>query len=67
MTAGDETPRELASPASEDVLVLSWRHASLLAAGYDHRLALQLALCPGVDLSLPRPAPSSREGKEQGQ
>jgi hypothetical protein len=64
MTPSDETPSELASKASEDERVLSWRHASLLAAGYDHRLAFQLALCPAVDLYLPWPARSSREGKQ---
>jgi len=28
----------------------SWRHASLLAAGCDHRVALALALRPDIDL-----------------
>ena len=67
MTASDETPSELAPPASEDERVLSWRHASLPVAGHDHRLALELALCAGVDLYFPRRAPSTREGKKQGQ
>jgi hypothetical protein len=40
------------SPAvrSEDEQVLSWRHATLLAAGYEARHALKLALRPDVDL-----------------
>ena len=64
MTASDETPSGLASKASEDERVLSWRQGSLLAAGYDHRLGFQLALCPAVDPYLPSPPPSSREGKQ---
>jgi hypothetical protein len=64
MTASDETPSEPASNVRGDERVLSWRHASLLPAGYDHRLAFQLALCSAVDLCVPWPAPSSREGKQ---
>jgi hypothetical protein len=37
---------------TEDERVFSWRHASLLAAGYDHRLAFKLALRRDVDLHL---------------
>ena len=43
---------ELDALETEEERVLSWRHASLLAAGYDARHALKLALRPDVDLHL---------------
>lgn len=43
---------ELAGLETEDERVFSWRHASLLAAGYDPRLAFKLALRLDVDLHL---------------
>jgi hypothetical protein len=50
MSALDSITHELAALETEEERVFSWRHASLLAAGYDHRLALKLALRPDVDL-----------------
>jgi hypothetical protein len=52
MDAINEITNELASLETEDERVFSWRHASLLAAGFDHRLAFKLALRPDVDLHL---------------
>jgi hypothetical protein len=52
MAAINEITNELISLESEDERVFSWRHASLLAAGFDHRLAFKLALRPDVDLHL---------------
>jgi hypothetical protein len=50
MSALDSITHELAALATEEERIFSWRHASLLAAGYDHRLALKLALRTDVDL-----------------
>ena len=52
MAAIDTISHELAALETEEERVFSWRHASLLAAGYDHRLALKLALSKDVDLHL---------------
>jgi hypothetical protein len=52
MAAINQITDELASLESEEERVFSWRHASLLAAGFDHRLAFKLALRPDVDLHL---------------
>jgi hypothetical protein len=52
MPAIDTITDELAGLATEGERVFSWRHASLLAAGYEHRLAFKLALRPEVDLHL---------------
>jgi hypothetical protein len=52
MAAINEITNELTSLETEDERVFSWRHASLLAAGFDHRLAFKLALRPDVDLHL---------------
>jgi hypothetical protein len=43
---------ELAALETEDERVFSWRHATLLAEGYDPRYAFKLALRPEVDLHL---------------
>lgn len=43
---------ELAALETEGERVFSWRHASLLAVGYEPRLAFKLALRPDVDLHL---------------
>jgi hypothetical protein len=43
---------EIASVETEEERVFSWRHASLLAGGYDGRLAFKLALRSDVDLHL---------------
>ena len=50
MSALDSITHELAALETEEERIFSWRHASLLAAGYDHRLALKLALRTDVDL-----------------
>ena len=50
MSALDSITNELAALETEEERIFSWRHASLLAAGYDHRLALKLALRNDVDL-----------------
>lgn len=52
MSPIDTITDELAGLATEEERVFSWRHASLLAAGYEHRLAFKLALRPEVDLHL---------------
>jgi hypothetical protein len=52
MSALDSITDELAGLETEEERVFSWRHASLLAAGYEHRLAFKLALRPEVDLHL---------------
>lgn len=52
MAAIDSITDELAALESDSERVFSWRHASLLAAGYDHRNAFKLALRPEVDLHL---------------
>ena len=52
MYAIESITDELAGLATEEERVFSWRHASLLAAGYEHRLAFKLALRPEVDLHL---------------
>ncbi|MGH3020665.1 MAG: hypothetical protein ACRDNR_10965 [Gaiellaceae bacterium] len=52
MSAINSITDELAGLATEEERVFSWRHASLLAAGYEHRLAFKLALRPEVDLHL---------------
>ena len=44
MSALDSITNELAALETEEERIFSWRHASLLTAGYDHRLALKLAL-----------------------
>jgi hypothetical protein len=43
---------ELAALETDGERVFSWRHATLLAAGYDPRYAFKLALRPEVDLHL---------------
>ena len=50
MSALDSITHELAALETEEERIFSWRHASLLAAGYDHRLALKVALRNDVDL-----------------
>lgn len=50
MAAIETIAHELAVLETEEERVLSWRQSSLLAAGYDLRLALKLALRPAVDL-----------------
>jgi hypothetical protein len=50
MSAIDAINNESTTLESEDERVFSWRHASLLAAGYDGRLAFKLALRRDVDL-----------------
>jgi hypothetical protein len=52
MPAIDAIHTELTGLETEEERVFSWRHASLLAAGYEHRLAFKLALRPDVDLHL---------------
>lgn len=52
MSAIDTITDELAGLETEEERVFSWRHASLLAAGYEHRLAFKLALRREVDLHL---------------
>jgi hypothetical protein len=52
MPAIDTITDELTALETEKERVFSWRHASLLAAGYQHRLAFKLALRPEVDLHL---------------
>jgi hypothetical protein len=52
MSAIDSITDELAGLETEEERIFSWRHASLLAAGYEHRLAFKLALRPEVDLHL---------------
>ena len=52
MAAIDSISSELDGLETEEERVFSWRHANLLAAGYDHRLAFKLALQPEVDLHL---------------
>jgi hypothetical protein len=42
--------QELASLETEGERVFSWRHAALLTAGYETRIAFKLALRPEVDL-----------------
>ncbi len=46
----DAITNDLTGFETEEERVFSWRHASLLAAGYDHRLAFKLALRPEVNL-----------------
>ena len=52
MSAIDSITDELAGLETEEERVFSWRHASLLVAGYEHRVAFKLALRPEVDLHL---------------
>jgi hypothetical protein len=52
MAAVDAIAHELTALETEEERVFSWRHASLLAAGYDPRVAFKLALRPEVDLHL---------------
>ena len=52
MSALDSITHELAALETEEERIFSWRHASLLTAGYDHRLALKVALRTDVDLHL---------------
>jgi hypothetical protein len=52
MSAIDSITDELAGLETEEERIFSWRHASLLAAGYEHRLAFKLALRAEVDLHL---------------
>jgi hypothetical protein len=46
----DAITNELTGLETEEERVFSWRHASLLAAGYDYRLAFKLALRADVNL-----------------
>jgi hypothetical protein len=48
----DAIAHELDALETEEERVLSWRLASLQAAGYDGRLSLKLALRSDVDLHL---------------
>jgi hypothetical protein len=50
MSPIDTITDELDGLASEEERVFSWRHATLLAEGYDRRVAFKLALRPEVDL-----------------
>lgn len=52
MAALDTITHELDALQTEEERVFSWRRESLLAAGYDSRHALKLALHPEVDLHL---------------
>jgi hypothetical protein len=52
MSAIHAHTNELTTVETEEERVFSWRHASLLAGGYDGRLAFKLALRPDVDLHL---------------
>jgi len=52
MAALDTITNELSGLETEEERVLSWRQESLLAAGYDLRHALKLALRSEVDLHL---------------
>jgi hypothetical protein len=52
MATLDTIAHELDALETEEERVFSWRQSSLLAAGYDLRLALKLALRPDVDLHL---------------
>ena len=52
MPAIDAITDEFVALETEEERVFSWRHASLLAAGYEHRLAFKLALRRDVDLHL---------------
>ena len=52
MAALDTIAHELDALQTEEERVLTWRRESLLAAGYDQRLSLKLALRPDVDLHL---------------
>ncbi len=52
MPAIDAISNELTALETEEERVFSWRQVSLLAAGYDLRLALKLALRADVDLHL---------------
>jgi hypothetical protein len=50
MAALDTITHELDALQTEEERVFGWRQESLLAAGYDPRHALKLALHPEVDL-----------------
>jgi hypothetical protein len=50
LSAIDTIAQELAALETEGERVFSWRHAALLAAGYETRIAFKLALRPEVDL-----------------
>jgi hypothetical protein len=50
MAALDTITHELDALQTEEERVFLWRNSSLLAAGYDLRNALKLALRPEVDL-----------------
>ena len=52
MAALGTIEHELDALQTEEERVLSWRRESLLAAGYEARHALKLALRPEVDLHL---------------
>jgi hypothetical protein len=52
MPSIDAITDELTGLETEEECVFSWRHTSLLVAGYDRRLAFKLALRPHVDLHL---------------
>ncbi len=52
MAAIDTITDELNGLETEDERVFQWRHETLLATGYDDRLAFKLALRPHVDLHL---------------
>ena len=52
MAALDTIAHELDALQTEEERVFLWRQSSLLAAGYDLRHALKLALRPDVDLHL---------------
>jgi hypothetical protein len=46
----DTIAQELGALETEGERVFSWRHAALLAAGYETRVAFKLALRADVDL-----------------
>jgi hypothetical protein len=50
MAALDTIAHELSALETEEERVFAWRRSSLLAAGYDQRLSLKLALRGDVDL-----------------
>jgi hypothetical protein len=52
MAALDTIAHELDALQTEEERVFLWRNSSLLAAGYDLRNALKLALRPEVDLHI---------------
>jgi hypothetical protein len=50
MSTVETISNELSAVATEGERIFSWRHASLLAVGYQPRLAFKLALRSEIDL-----------------